>query len=123
GQICALPAVMGVYRRHAGGVWGGQATARRVAWTAAMYRAVNRHLGYRYNGLITRRLFDLHHTPAWGQLAPGETGLAWTQARACLGATWQGRRPDPRLGKLLLRLVAPGAYQRIRRGRKRTADA
>ncbi len=53
GRIGYLDEVLGVYRVHRGGAWSGLGEAEQVRQVLEFYRAINVHLEYRYDAIIT----------------------------------------------------------------------
>jgi glycosyltransferase involved in cell wall biosynthesis len=52
GDIGRLEEIMGVYRVHAGGLWGQKGRLHQVENTIGVYKLIDAHLGYRYKGII-----------------------------------------------------------------------
>lgn len=58
GDVGYLDEVMASYRVHAGGAWTGMALAEREESIIATYEAFNRHLEFRYDGVICQRMAE-----------------------------------------------------------------
>ncbi|MBX3279049.1 MAG: FkbM family methyltransferase [Acidobacteria bacterium] len=63
GKLGYINEVMGVYRKHAGGVWSKLDRDAQEEQVISFYEQIDRHLGFRYQAVIqemkTRRLFEL----------------------------------------------------------------
>ncbi len=61
GSYRYIPQVMGTYRVHGQGMWSGIGRADQMQKTITILEAVNRHLGYRYDTTIRRRVARCHY--------------------------------------------------------------
>ncbi len=60
GSIGYIDEVMGVYREHAGGVWSSLKRVQLLENTIQSAYIINRHLYYKYDRLLRRRIADWH---------------------------------------------------------------
>lgn len=106
GAIGYVDEVMGVYRRHAGGLYSPLAEREKLEATGAFYEAMRRNLGGRHEKLIRHAAFRYFYDWAEEYERRGDVAAA----RACLRRSVAGQRAGalrrlPELTRFWLRLL------------------
>lgn len=115
GTLGYLPATMGVYRIHPGGIWSGRSLVRRIEGHILMYRAVNRHLQLRYTRIISHEISFNYYWLAAEYLAQGDRGYAIKNLiRSVVAAPLQPGAPYPLLVRMMLKALLNRHYRFFR---------
>jgi len=118
GPIGYIPEVTAAYRLHPGGIHSGQSEIAKTEAVAAVYRAINAHLGFTYDRAIRTRIARNWFGVAVACAERGDREGARRYGWRCLAARPLTRLWPYRL-RLLLRLYAPAVWRLAQRGRQR----
>lgn len=108
GKISYIDKVMGIYRRHAGGIWGGIAQERRYQKQIQMLQDFNKYFDYRYDDICRKAMVDRIVPLMECYATDGEFANAVRYARMSLRLDPMGRHASwSNLGRLVFRASIP----------------
>lgn len=111
GIFIYIPEVMAVYRVHKGGVWSGTSRVDRLQKTITLLHAFNKHLDYRHNKEINRKIAWCHYRIASDLSRQGHDREVKQHLAKSLGGIGRGV-PLKGILKLTYRHATPWLYAR-----------
>ncbi|OGV49116.1 MAG: hypothetical protein A2X49_06040 [Lentisphaerae bacterium GWF2_52_8] len=112
GTISYIDKVMGVYRRHEGGTWGGIAQERRYRKQIQMLQDFNRYFSYRYDDICRKAMVDRIIPLMECYATDGKFANAVRYALMSLRLDPMGRHASwSKLGRLVFRACIPALHR------------
>ncbi|MCX6901166.1 MAG: glycosyltransferase [Verrucomicrobia bacterium] len=112
GRISYIDKIMGVYRRHEGGTWGGVAQENRYRRQIELLQGFNKYFSYRYDDICRRAMVDRIIPLMECYATDGDVANAARYALMCLRLDPLGRHASwSKLGRLAVRACIPALHR------------